>query len=422
MRNRDTCDRDALDRAIIRALRGRHLSRRDLFRYAGLGAGAALLAACNVGGENGNGNGNGTGPTASASPRASLPPKTGTLVMANWPAYIDKSYGRSQTLIDFREQFDVDMTYEEAINDNDEFFGTDLREPLSQNQPTGWDIVVLSDWLIAKMIRLGYVEPLFPEALPNFAGNASGKFKDPWYDPGNVHSLPWAAGITGIGYNRALTGRDLTSIDDLFDPAFAGRVGMFLEMRDTYNFMLLKAGKDPETATLDDIEAATQELIEHRDRGQFRAFYGNDYLDQLGGGNLAATMAWSGDVFALSVDDPNLRFVLPEEGGTRWTDNMCIPRGSEHIHDAHLFMDYVYDPEVATRITEWVWYESPVAQVQQMISDDAEESDDDVLRDLATDPYVFPTTEVTENTHPYRNLDADEEAAWLDLFQQVVTG
>jgi spermidine/putrescine transport system substrate-binding protein len=101
---------------------------------------------------------------------------------------------------------------------------------------------------------------------------------------------------------------------------------------------------------------------------------------------------------------------------------MCIPRGSEHIHDAHLFMNYVYDPEVATRITEWVWYESPVDPVQQMIEAHAEESDDEVLRALATDPYVFPTPEVTANTYPYRNLDAEEEAAWQDLFQQVVTG
>src|SRR5918996_355325 len=186
-RDREDSDRDALDRAILRALQRRRVSRRELFRYAGLGAGAAVLAACSVGGQNGNG----TGPTASASPRASLPPKTGTLVMANWPAYIDKSYGRSQTLIEFREQFDVDMTYEEAINDNEEFFGTDLREPLSQGQATGWDIVVLSDWVIAKLIRLGYVEPLFPDALPNFTDNAGDKFTDPWYDPGNVHSLPW---------------------------------------------------------------------------------------------------------------------------------------------------------------------------------------------------------------------------------------
>jgi spermidine/putrescine transport system substrate-binding protein len=420
MTHRETRDRDALDRAVIRALQRRRVSRRDLFRYAGIGAGAALLAACNVGGESGDGTGNGS--TPSPSPRASLPAKTGTLVMANWPAYIDKEHGRSPTLDEFRERFDVDMTYEEAINDNEEFFGTDLREPLSQGQSTGWDIVVLSDWLIAKLIRLDYVEPLFPDALPNFAANAGEKFKDPWYDPGNTHSLPWAAGITGIGYNRALTGRDLSSINDLFDPAFAGRVGMFTEMRDTYNFMFLKQGKDPETATLDDVEAATQELIEHRDRGQFRGFYGNDYLDQLGGGNLAATMAWSGDVFALSVDDPNLKFILPEEGGTRWSDNMCIPKGSEHIHDAHLFMNFVYEPEVATRITEWVWYESPVDQVQELIAAHAEESDDAILRDLATDPYVFPGPEVTANTHPYRNLDAEEEAAWQDLFQQVVTG
>jgi spermidine/putrescine transport system substrate-binding protein len=341
--------------------------------------------------------------------------------MANWPAYIDKDQGVSTTLIDFREQFDVNLTYREEINDNEEFFGTDLRQPLASGQPTGWDIVVLTDWMVQKMARLGYVEPLFHEAIPNFAANALPKFKDPWFDPGNTYSIPWAAGITGIGYNRAATGRDLTSINDLFDPAFAELgVGMFSEMRDTYNFMAMREGKDPTQVTVDDVERYTQELVELRDRGQFQGFYGNDYLDQLGLGNLAVTMAWSGDVFALSLDNPDLRFIVPAEGGNRWSDNMVIPVGAEHVHDAHLLMDYVYQPDVATRITEWVWYESPVSQVQELIAQHGEEQDDPLLAALATDPFVFPTAETEALTHPYKVLDAEEEEAWQDLFQQVV--
>jgi spermidine/putrescine transport system substrate-binding protein len=391
------------------------ITRREALRYAGAGAAAAFLAACSVGGRE--------GPKTSGPPSAApstLPPATGTLAVANWPAYIDKNQGKSQTLIDFRAQAGIDLVYEEAINDNEEFFGTDLREPLSAGQSTGWDIVVLTDWMIEKMIRLGYVQPLVHSGIPNFAANAGDKFKDPWFDPGNAYSIPWAAGITGIGYNRALTGRDLTSIDDLFDPAFAGHVGMFSEMRDTYNFMLLREGKDPTQATEDDIAAATDELIRIGDTGQFRGFYGNDYLDQLGGGNLWATMAWSGDVFALSVDDPDLRFIIPAEGGNRWSDNMCIPAFAENVTNAHAFMDHVYDPEVATAITEWVWYESPVAAVQQMIAEDAEESGDEVLAALAQSTTVFPDAETAANTYPYKRLSAEEEEVWLDLYQTVV--
>jgi spermidine/putrescine transport system substrate-binding protein len=270
------------------------------------------------------------------------------------------------------------------------------------------------------MIRLGYVEPLVHSGLPNFEANAGDKFKDPWFDPGNAYSIPWAAGITGIGYNRALCGRDLTSIEDLFDPAFAGHVGMFSEMRDTYNFMLLREGKDPTQATEDDIAAATEELIRIGDTGQFRGFYGNDYLDQLGGGNLWVTMAWSGDVFSLSLDNPDLAFIIPTEGGNAWSDNMCIPANAENVTNAHAFMDYVYDPEVATQITEWVWYESPVAAVQQMIAEDAEETGDEILTALAQSTTVFPDAETAANTYPYKQLSAEEEEVWLDLYQTVV--
>ncbi|MBI4260512.1 MAG: spermidine/putrescine ABC transporter substrate-binding protein [Actinobacteria bacterium] len=422
-------DRD-LDRAVAQAMARlprsrRPLSRRDFLRFAGAGAGAAFLAACGVRGTSppattGPGTATGTG-TATAQPTATLPPKAGALDMANWIAYIDKDHGKSTTLIEFREEHDIDMSYSEVINDNEEFFGQ-IREPLAQGQSTGWDIIVMTDWMIAKLIRLGYLQTLHHDALPNFEANAADKFRDPVFDPGNAHSVAWAAGITGIGYDRSLTGRELTSVEDLFDPAFAGHVGMFTEMRDTFGLVMLSQGVDPLQATVDDARNAQAKLIEQRDAGIVRSYYGNEYLDQLATGNLWATMAWSGDVFALRVDNPNLEFVIPEEGAMRWSDNMAIPVGAEHPTDAHLFMDYVYRPDVATRITEWVWYESPVRQVPEMIAADAAESGDDILESLAASDTVFPSAEVAASTHPYKVLDEAEEQEWKDLFQQVVQG
>jgi spermidine/putrescine transport system substrate-binding protein len=367
-----------------------------------------FLAACGVQGQR----------RAEPEKRA-LPPKSGELVMANWPLYIDKKAGKSPTVQSFGEETDVDLEYKVVINDNEEFFGT-IREPLSQGQSSGWDIIVVTDWMIAKMARLGYLEQLHHEELPNFEAHAGEKFRDPFYDPDNRHSIPWAAGITGIGYDIEATGRELTSVQDLFDPAFAGQVGMFTEMRDTFGLVMLSQGVEPSSATVEDAEQAQQTLLDNRDN--FRGFYGNDYYDQLATGNLTVSMAWSGDVFALALDNPNLRFVVPEEGGMKWTDNMAIPAGAEHPTDAHLFMNFVYDPRIAANITEWVWYESPVAEVEQIIQEDVADGGPGYLKQLADSDLVFPTPEMESQLHGYKVLDEEEEGIWNDLFQEVVQG
>jgi spermidine/putrescine transport system substrate-binding protein len=387
------------------------ISRRELLRRAGRGSMymgvMAFLAACGVEGQRREGGGQ----------LQPLPPKSGELVMANWPLYIDKKGPTSPTVQSFEEQFAVEMKYDVVINDNEEFFGT-IRAPLAAGQSTGYDIIVVTDWMIDKMNRFGYLERLHHEELPNFEANARDQFKDPWFDPDNAHSVPWAAGITGIGYDISLTGRELDSVFDLFDPKFQGRVGMFSEMRDTFNFALLANGVEPTQAAIEDVEQAQQLLLEHRDN--FRGFYGNDYADQLATGSLAVSMAWSGDVFALALDNPNLRFVVPKEGGNRWSDNMAIPLGAEHPTDAHLFMNYVYEPRIATNITEWVWYESPVTQVQEMIQQDIAGGGPRYLQLLAESDLVFPTEEVEQQLHAYKRLDEEEEQAWNDLFQEVI--
>ena len=211
-------------------------------------------------------------------------------------------------------QTGIQVQYHEDINDNSEFFGK-IQPDLQAGRSTGYDMITPSDWMVAKLIRFGYLQPLDKSLLPNWTANAQDVLKNPWYDPGNTYSIPWQAGIVGIAYNPKLTGRDITSFDDLLDPAFAGRSGLFSEMIDTMSLTLLSDGVHPEDATMDDVVAAQQKLLAAAQAGQFRAFYGNDYYDALAAGDLAVTMAWSGDISQMQLyDNPDVKFVIPEHG------------------------------------------------------------------------------------------------------------
>jgi spermidine/putrescine transport system substrate-binding protein len=406
--------------ALLRGMSQRRITRRDLLRYAGTGAGAmglsAFLAACGVSGTKST-----VSPTAPSAKPSPLPPKAGEVQVANWPLYIDLEDGKSATLDAFKKETGIKITYKEDINDNDEFFGTDVQQQLSAGQPTGWDVIVMTDWMIAKLARLGWIQELHQEALPNATANLDDKFRNPWYDANNKHSYPWAAGITGIGYNKKLTKRPITSVKDLWDPAFKGKVGMFSEMRDTINFALYYNGvKPPEKATMDQVQKAMELLQKQRDEGIVRAYYGNDYVDQLAGGNLHITMAWSGDVNALKADNPNLEFVVPQEGGNRWTDNMCIPAHAAHPTDAHAWIDFVYKPDIAKGITEFVWYESPVKGVRELIAQDAKK--DSSLKAVSDSDLVWPDTSMLANTYTYKRLGEEEEREWHDLFDPLIQG
>ena len=311
------------------------------------------------------------GQTATPQPPPVEPPPTptGQVVFGNWPIYIDinEDTGGHPTLDAFTQQTGIQVSYQEDINDNTEFFGK-IQPDLAAGRSTGYDVIVPSDWMVAKMIRLGYLEPLDKSLLPNFQANAQDIFLNPWYDPGNQYSIPWQAGLVGIGYNPKLTGRDITSFNDLLDPAFAGRVGMFSEMIDTMSMTLLSLGVHPQDATLADVQAAQQKLLDAAQSGQFRSFYGNDYYDALASGDVALTMAWSGDISQMQLyDNPDVKFVVPQEGGLMFVDNMVIPNGAEHPGDAYALMDYWYTLDAAVPLTEYIGYYSPVKGVADRV-------------------------------------------------------
>jgi spermidine/putrescine transport system substrate-binding protein len=389
-----------------------------------------VLAACGIGAQSASDGAGASGAPSGAAVGGGEP--EGELNFANWPLYIDQDDdGNMPTIEQFEEETGIAVEYTESIEDNTSFFGT-IQPALEAGQDPGYDIIVMTDWMIGNMARLGYLSQIDVERdVANFTANADPVYLERSYDPGNLYSVPWQSGITGIAYNPELVDEEITSLGQLLDPAliekYCGQIGMFVEMRDSMSFALLYNGVTPTEATLEDVGAAQQVLLDQAPC--VRGYYGNEYADELANGSLAITMAWSGDVFQLQLDNPDLQFVVPEEGGILWTDNMAIPVGAAHPNAALAMMDYVYDPEIAAQIAEYVNYITPVPGAQEIVRQHAQEAADegdqetaDYLTAVAESPLVFPTEDMLSRLYSYKVLDEEEERQWNELFNEVVQG
>jgi len=393
------------------------LSRRQLIKRAGvLGAAGlslpAFLAACGSDSDDDASSGT-TGSSPGTAGGGSSPGGGGgnSLYFENWPAYIDPTEdGLTGTVDRFVEATGIDMQYTETFNDNNEYFAK-IQPVLGNGDTIDPDIIAPTSWLAGRLIQLGWVDPLPLDQIPN-AANLRADLVKPSWDPTGEFSLPWQTGFGGIAYNIDVTGRELTSAEELFDPEFNGKIGMLLEMRDTMGIIMLSMGID--IATLTDFataEPAFAKLQQAKDDGQIRRFTGNDYMNDLSTGNFAACIGWSGDVAQLALDSPSVRFVIPEAGGTAWADTMVLPKGAANRDAAAKWMDFVYDPVQAAQLTAWVQFVSPVEGVQEELAK--------IDPELAENPLLFPDADTVARTHIFANLSEEVEAEYDAAFSAI---
>jgi spermidine/putrescine transport system substrate-binding protein len=380
------------------------LSRRGFLQALGVGgavlAAGPLLSACGTEGTNNTGDTGGAG-------------DPNKLAWSNWPLYLDTSDEDDTdhpTLTAFTKKTGIEVTYTEDVNDNDEFFGK-ISPMLRAGRSTGRDVIVLTDWMATRMIRLGYVEKLDRANIPN-SRNLIASYEDVPFDKGRQYSLPWQSGITGIGYNPTALGREITEVDDLFQADLKGRLTMLTEMRDTMGLLLLSMGKSPEDHSFADYKAAIAKLQKLVDDGYVRSFTGNDYAADLASGNILAAIGWSGDMLQLQADDPDMQLAVPDEGGMLWSDNLMVPMKAGNKAGAEKLMDFYYDPAVAAEVAAYVNYVTPVQGAQDAIKD--------VAPELAGNELIFPTEATLATLHSFKVLDEGEEKEYQDLFQQVI--
>lgn len=402
---------------LLAALRASRYTRRSFLRSSGVLTGGAVLAACGISGEAADGGGGGGGGASAApapSSSASAGAATGDQVVdfANWPLYIDTGDDEQThpTLDRFTEETGIAVNYFEDINSNEEYFAQ-VRNQLDAGEPIGRDLMVLTDWMAGRLLNLGWIQEIDMANIPN-SSNLLPSLADVAFDPERSYSLPWQSGLTGIGVNPTAVDSEITSVEDLFDPKLAGRVTMLSELRDTTGLLMAGMGIDPADHTFAEFESVMTRLQKAVDDGQIRQFTGNEYATDLAAGNIAAAIAWSGDVIQLQFDNPDLQFVVPDQGSLLWSDNMLIPNNAAHKANAETLMNFYYQPDVAAEVAAWVNYITPV--------DGAKQAMEQVDPELVDFELIFPPEELLGNTFDFMTLDEDQETQYQEAFQRVI--
>jgi spermidine/putrescine transport system substrate-binding protein len=399
----DRQDRDI--EHLVEELMGSDLNRRMLLKRAGAGAlglsFAGFLAACGGGG----GIGGGGKVDTTAIPTGQI---SKTLTFSNWPLYIDVKGKRHPTLDDFQKKYGTKVKYIEEINDNVEFFGK-VRQQYAQGRSGGRDLHVVTDWMCARMKRLGYVQKLDKSAMPNVVKNIEPSVASPDFDPKREYSVPWQSGQVLLIYRKDKTGGDIASVNDLFDPKFKGKVTMLTEMRDTVGSVLLADGVEPEKASLDQVMQSIDKIEKASKDGQIRKFTGNEYTHDILSGDSTAILGWSGDAVQLVADNPNVSYKQPNDGYMIFTDSMQVPVGAPHAYTAEKLMDFVYQPEIAAQIADYVNYVPPVKGAKEILQKKDPK--------IAASPLVFPDL---SRAHNFKTFSPEDEAKIDAAFERAI--
>ena len=390
-----------IQRRRYRSVGVKRINRRQFIGRAGVFAGAvalgpSILAACG-GDDDDDSGGGGSGGGAE------------NIAISNWLGYMDE-----ESIDVFGTATGISVDYSEDINDNNEYF-TKIRPNLSQGDGISREGMVLTDWMASRLINQvdpPWVQQFDEAAFPN-KSNIIPALASPAFDPPRLYSAPWASGVTGIAYNISVTGGEINTIDDFV--AAGGTKTVLSEMRDTVGLFMLATGGDPANPTMEGATPGFDALQAALDDGQIQGVNGNDYVADLAAGNLAAAFAWSGDVAQLTLENPDIRFAVPESGGMLWSDNFLIPVGTDKVTQASQWINFFYDPENAARLTAYIQYISPVEGTADALT--AMGGDAAALVD---NPLVVPTDEFLAQLSIFGTLDEDAEEAFDQRFSEII--
>lgn len=361
---------------------------------AALALGPSFLAAC------------GSDATKSAGPSVTEGPASGSLRISNWPLYMADGF-----VADFQKASGLTVDYKEDFNDNEQWFAK-VKEPLSRKQDIGADLVVPTTFMASRIQQLGWLNEITDAGWSN-KKNLRDDLLEASVDPGRKFSAPYMSGLVGIAYNKAATGRDIKTIDDMWDPKFKGKVSLFTDSQDALGMLMLSQGNSPAEPNSEAIKKAVDLVKEQKDKGQIRRFTGNDYADDLAAGNIAIAQAYSGDVVQLQADNPDLVFVVPESGGTTFVDTMVIPYTTQNQNAAEAWINYVYDRVNYAKLVAFVQY----VPVLSDMTDELNKLDPK----LASNPLINPPKATLDMVKGWAPL-TDEQTQEYNTLYAAVTG
>ncbi len=325
---------------------------------------------------------------------------SGTVKVYNWSEYI-----ATGLLTTFKDEYGVDVVY-------DTFESMDEARSKIFVGKSGYDVVVLTDYVIPDAIAGGFIQPLDYDNIPN-AKHVDDKFKNPPFDPGNKYTLPYMWGSTGLGYNTKEVPEGVTGWTNVFDENFlkkySKKVTMMSEARELIGAALKSRGHSLNSVDDNELQEAKQALLKQK---PYLAKYADatDYIPGLAGGQFLVSHAYNGDVYVARGDNPDLKYVIPKEGATLWTDNMTIAKDAPNKAAGEAFINYILTPEVDALITNFRYYANPNKDATSL-----------VLPTIASDQGIYPPSDVIAKLEIERPFNASEKAKWDKIYTEVTS-
>ena len=291
----------------------------------------------------------------------------------NWDTYIGET-----TLGDFQASTGVEVKMD-LYADNAELFAK-----MREGNP-GYDVIVPTNDTVNRMWVAGLLQPLDHAAIPNFK-NIDKEFQDASFDPGRKYSMPYMWGTMGVGYRKS----KVSSIDSwsaVWGPEsdqYAGRIAWISEPESMIGMAMKYLGHSYNSTDPAHINAAAEQLIKYKKN--VKTIAEDNGQDLLAAGEVDIAVEWNGDITQLRSEDPDVDYVIPQEGSYYWQDCLCVPVGALHPQNAHAFINFLLGAEVGRDLAEYIEYATP-NEAARLLTNEA----------YRTNPTIFPPAEVMKN-------------------------
>ncbi len=313
-----------------------------------------------------------------------------TLKVYNWGEYMDKS-----VIDDFEKEYGIKVIYTTYATNEDMYVSM-------KHGGSSYDVVFPSEYMISRMINEDMLHKIDMNNIPNYK-YIDDTFKNLSFDPNNEYSVPYMWGTLGIVYNKTMVDDPVESWDILWNEKYSKQILMLDSQRDSIGLTLQMLGYSMNSRNIDELEEAKEKLMEQKPL--VLAYVGDEVKDKMVGGEAALAVVWSGDAVAMKWENPDLEYVLPKEGGNLWFDAAVIPKTSQHKKEAELFINFLCEPEIALRNTEYIGYSTPNSEAMKMLDEE-----------LLNDSTAYPSDEDIKNAEVFEDLSDT-----LDVYNRIWT-
>lgn len=322
--------------------------------------------------------------------------ENGTINVFNWGEYIDESL-----IKDFEKETGIKVNY--STYDTNEIMYQKIK-----TNPGTYDIVIPSDYMVEKMIEEDLVEKIDFNNIPNYQ-YIDKKFKDLAYDPTNEYSVPYTWGTVGIVYDTTVVNEPVTSWDVLWDSKYKDNVYMYNSLRDSLAITLVKNGYSLNSTNPDEINVAKDDLLKQLNLTA-PIYVIDEVRDNMISGEKALAVTYSGDASYIISQNPNMAYVVPNEGSNKWFDALAIPKGTQNKAGAEAFINFLCDPENAKTNIEYIEYSTPNSGAFELLD-----------KEVQINEAYYPSDEVLERCETFTNLNSETLKLYESAFTEVLS-